>query len=639
MTDQVSHTRSRAILIATSVSADPVIPAMPAAVGSLAAMREVLTDPALCGWPATSVTSVRDASDPRTLMRTLRKLAGEAEETLLLYFAGPGILLKHDELGLGLADTQLHDVEDSGLPYGLVRRAVLRSRARLRIVILDCSYSGRVISGPAAIRVAELTSISETYVLTASDREADPGDATASAFTAELVASMRAGIPGGPPTLTLDDLYPHLAGRLRQAGRPAPNRESSGLAGQLPVTWNACLGSPPSPSDPPVPPRRAALGRRQVIVGGVAAITGAGAAAAAVGSFSDVRPSSGPTAPAVPPTGPNASVSAPAGTPGDGVKDQLTGSGDRVTRLLFTPDRRYLIGTTGDTDEPPAASLQLWDLTQPSHPATPLEHGRTLHGIALHPDRVHFATAGDDGAVRLWDLTHLTTGRPRLICTHEHNAWDVAFSPEGSVLASSSSDREGLGQGRTVILSDVRSGKSLAALPHPGSVSGLAFVPAGVVPQDRQILVTGCNDTLVRVWDTTSARLGRIPPPKKLHGHTGGITQIVFRPKGGGMFATGGFDATLRLWNLESATPVRTLGQKVFPKTVTGAAFSPDGLTLAAACANLVYLWDMRTSSWKIPLESNDTDGVAYNQAGTLLASTSRDQLTSRGLVLLRTTR
>ena len=59
----------------------------------------------------------------------------------------------------------------------------------------------------------------------------------------------------------------------------------------------------------------------------------------------------------------------------------------------------------------------------------------------------------------------------------------------------------------------------------------------------------------------------------------------------------------------------------------------------AAACANLVYLWDMRTSSWKIPLESNDTDGVAYNQAGTLLASTSRDQLTSRGLVLLRTTR
>ena len=125
--------------------------------------------------------------------------------------------MSHGELYLGLAGRRPYDVEDSSLRYAQVRRAVLKSRARLKIVILDCSYSGRVIPSLPATWVAEMTSINATYVLTASDREADPGDATASAFTAELVATIRAGIPGGPPTLTLDDLYPPLAARLQQA--------------------------------------------------------------------------------------------------------------------------------------------------------------------------------------------------------------------------------------------------------------------------------------------------------------------------------------------------------------------------------------------------------------------------------------
>lgn len=601
-------------------------------------MREVLTDPALCGWPGTSVTSVPDAGDPRALLRTFRTLAGEAEETLLFYFAGPGILLKHDELCLSLAGTRLDDVEDSSLPYARVRRAVLKSHALLKVVILDCSYSGRVIHGPPAIRVAEMTSINETYVLTASDREADPGDAAASAFTAELIATIRAGIPDGPTSLILDDLYLRLADRLRRAGKPTPNRESSGLAGHLPFTRNAVLGPPPPPLDDALPPRRTALSRRQVIVmaGGVAAIAGAVGAIAAAGPPSHARSSAGPTAPTTPSARPTVPASPPPTPLGDGVKAQLTGSGDPVTRLAFTPDGRYLIGTSGATDEQPAVSLQLWDLTAPSRPATPLDHGRTLHGIALHPDGVHFATAGDDGAVRLWDLTHLTT-KPRLICTHEHNAWDVAFSPDGSTLASSSSDRQELGKGRTVVLSDVSNGKTRAVLPHPSSVSGLAFAPADTVPEGRQILVTGCKDTLVRVWNITFVNLGHLRA-RELHGHTQAVSQVVFRPKGGGMFATGGWDATLRLWTLKSTTPVRTLGAGVFPqKTVTGVAFSRDGQTLAAACADFVYLWDMRAPGKKIPLESklesNDTAGVAYNRVGTLLASTSH------GTVLLRTTR
>jgi WD40 repeat protein len=613
MPDPINHARSRALLIATAVSLDPMIPAMPTAAGSLAGMREVLTDDGLCGWPDTSVTSVPDASDAGELIGTLRRLASEAEETLLLYFAGPGILLSHDELYLGLAGRRPHDVEDSSLRYARVRRAMLKSRARLKVVILDCSYSGRVIPSLPATRVAEMTSINATYVLTASDREVDPGNATASAFTAELVATIRAGIPGGPPTLTLDDLYPPLVARLQQAGRPAPNRESTDLAGELPFTRNARYSPRPWPSDvsssDAVSLRQPALSRRRAILmtSGIVVIGGIGGAIAAVESPSRAS---------------GMSSRKPSTLPEHATEVALAGSGDRITRIAFTFAGRYLIGGSGDTGIRPAVSLQLWDLTHPDRKAVPLEHGSTVHGVALHRDRTHFATAGDDGAVRLWDLT---TRRSRLICMHEYTAWDVAFSPDGATLASSSSDPESVGKGQTVILSEVSSGITRAVLPHPASVSGLAFAPADAIPKGSQILVTGCNDHLVRVWDTSSARLRFPARPRELHGHKEAITQVVFRPHGKGMFATGSWDGTLRLWNLESTTPVATLGQGLFQGTVTGLAFSPDGQTLAAVCTNYLYIWDMRGLRPNPPMDSADTAGVAYNAAGTLLASTSRD--------------
>ena len=124
---------------------------------------------------------------------------------------------------------------------------------------------------------------------------------------------------------------------------------------------------------------------------------------------------------------------------------------------------------------------------------------------------------------------------------HEHNAWDVAFSPDGTISpqAAVTGNRSARAD---VILSDVSSGITRAVLPHPASVSGLAFAPADAISKGSQILVTGCNDHLVRVWDTSSARLSVPARPRELHGHEKAITQVVFRPHGKGMFATGGWD-------------------------------------------------------------------------------------------------
>ncbi|NUP77744.1 MAG: caspase family protein, partial [Nonomuraea sp.] len=86
----MNRSESRAVLIGVGGYDDPEFPPVPAALNSLEAMRRVLTDPGLCGWPAERVTVLGDPRNAGRVARTLRELAREAREVLLLYYVGHG---------------------------------------------------------------------------------------------------------------------------------------------------------------------------------------------------------------------------------------------------------------------------------------------------------------------------------------------------------------------------------------------------------------------------------------------------------------------------------------------------------------------------------------------------------------------
>ena len=572
----LNHSRSRAILIKTTASQDSGIPPTPGAAASVAGMQAVLTSPELCGWSASSVVIPVETSNASHVGMTLRQLARKATEVLLVYFVGHGMFGRDEHFYLSLAGTDSQDPENSSLAYEQIRREVLNSRARLKIVILDCPFSGRVIETMPENPLAMATRIFGAYVLTSTDYSVplDPvapgSQATLTPFTAELIGVFRSGIPGGPAELTLDDLYASLRRRLGQRGQPQPNLQVSARAQPLALTRNAAYEVGREPASP--------SRRRLMVAGGAVAVLGAAVA------VTDLPGRSGSRQPRR-----RARAFAWRG-------HALDGPAGPVYGLAFSPDGSRLAAGSAD------GNAWLWEVRQPGAPARHLRQGSIVYGVAFSRDGSLLATGSADGLVQLWDLG---TGRAQRIVRHSSTVWQVAFSTDAATLASSSSDR-------TAILSPLGSPGRRAVLRHPRTVFSVAFDLAG------KTLATGCNDAAVRLWDLSTQRLSGV-----LSGHHAAITQMTFQPHHDRTLATGSWDRTVRFWDVPTRRSFASLTG--FGGTVSGVAFSPDGRNLATGCADTtVSLWDVatrhRTSTRHDPV---DVFGVAFSPDGTLLATTS----------------
>jgi uncharacterized protein YegL len=244
--------RSAALLIGTSAYRSRHYPPLPAAANSLNEMRRMLVDPTLCGWPQDRVHLVVNPSwRTENPLFLLRRVASMTSDVVLMYFVGHGTIGRRGQLYLTLTDTEEGDEDLTGMDYAKVREVLYDSIARFKIVILDCCYSGRAIESLSA-EIADITDARGTYVLTASDSTAHvvPSERQldmATSFTEELAKTVRAGVPGGPPTLSLAALYPHLRQRLHARGLPLPNQRNVDQADQFDFTRNTAYVLAPAP--------------------------------------------------------------------------------------------------------------------------------------------------------------------------------------------------------------------------------------------------------------------------------------------------------------------------------------------------------------------------------------------------------
>ncbi|HTX78771.1 MAG TPA: hypothetical protein VMC62_03845, partial [Longilinea sp.] len=118
---------------------------------------------------------------------------------------------------------------------------------------------------------------------------------------------------------------------------------------------------------------------------------------------------------------------------------------------------------------------------------------------------------------------------------HEDAIKDVAISPDGKSLATSSAGTLNGQLVPLIFLWDTTSGDSIAKLPPATSAGQIAFSPDGS-------LLAAADGNAIDLWDVSTQQL-----VAQLTGPTDSVYDVAFSPDGSTLVSTG-FDNTVRVW-------------------------------------------------------------------------------------------
>ncbi|MFF5478085.1 caspase family protein [Streptomyces sp. NPDC012935] len=247
MTDTADPLQSMAVLIGNGVYED--LDGLPSVGNNLTDLAEALRDAARWGLPPERCVVLPDKRDPADVSTVLAEAAGETLDTLLVYYAGHGLI--HEDTGeliLATGRTSPKLPLLTGLRYSDVRDILAVRRARRLVVVLDCCYSGRAVGvmADASSLVMGQLGIEGTYVLS-STVSTLPSKAPAghrhTAFTGGLLEVIGNGVPSGRPYLTPGDLFDWTRKIMIDRGWPRPAQCHEDTVRELQLMRNPWSGA------------------------------------------------------------------------------------------------------------------------------------------------------------------------------------------------------------------------------------------------------------------------------------------------------------------------------------------------------------------------------------------------------------
>lgn len=290
----------------------------------------------------------------------------------------------------------------------------------------------------------------------------------------------------------------------------------------------------------------------------------------------------------------------------------LEGHTDAVHALAFSPDGELLASGSKD------GHVLLWP---PGGEATELHcHGDAVEAIVFSPDGHYLATGGADGLLVVCDLPG--NSEPRLYPRYEYPVNTIGFIKPGTILFGIGDRRGPVARPATMFLLDLPHGKArpfgtginygiraLATLPdrklaawatdkkylHVQDITRPHVKPVPLAKEARALAlsVDARHLAVTSDWEVLLFELDRWPQrPTVLGRHQGTVSALAFAPDGRTLL-TGGWDNTLRVWDLDRGTERNCYSWPVGSR-VTAIAVSPDGLRAAVGGdAGPIAVWDL----------------------------------------------
>jgi WD40 repeat protein len=263
------------------------------------------------------------------------------------------------------------------------------------------------------------------------------------------------------------------------------------------------------------------------------------------------------------------------------IVSEMRGHHSAIEAVNFSPDGGRIV--SGSWDE----SIRVWNAITGTeiHPAMQ-GHVDGVQSVAFSPDGNKIVSGSLDATIRIWDVA--TGVEIRSLQGHNHYVCSVNFSPDGTKIVSGSWDDTIRVWDATVgaeappisRMLDDHMHSTLHELLH--DVYSIAFSPDGTK------IVSGSNDPIIRLWDSTTGAI-----VSKIRGHESSVLSVNFSPDGSRL-VSGSLDMTVRVWNA-------TTGAQIFnelrghPQGVHCVAFSLDGSRILSKSRLRCISWDAET--------------------------------------------
>ncbi|MEO7678049.1 MAG: Ig-like domain-containing protein, partial [Verrucomicrobiota bacterium] len=269
---------------------------------------------------------------------------------------------------------------------------------------------------------------------------------------------------------------------------------------------------------------------------------------------------------------------------------------DRVNSVIFSSSGDTLV--SGGSDR----LINVWrvsdgTLLQTLNTNAAFVHASAIESLSLNRDGNLLASC----SYKLIQLWKLPSGAMQKLLGHTDWVVGVAFSPDGTLLASASFDT-------TVRIWRASDGALLRTIPGVAQQRCVAFSP------DGSLLAIGGGDKSIRLFRTSDWTL-----VQTLSGHTADVFVVAFSPDGTTV-ASGGYDNTAKIWNVADGSLKFTFSGN--GGTVYGLAYTPDGTKLAYTDGEGNTIKVYRTADGALlrtfTVEVDAVQTVAFSAAGLI---------------------